>query len=77
MSPKFNTQILNNHLPSRIGCVLLLLSLLVYFIASVAPVLGGASGLPISLWPQTLGCLLLLLLGGFPALQYAWRGALG
>ena len=77
MSPKFHTQILNNHLPSRIGCALLLLSLLMYFIASMVPVLTGTASLPISLWPQTLGCLLLLLLGGIPAGQYAWRGELG
>jgi len=76
MSPKFHAEILNNHLPSRIGCALLLLSLLAYVIAGMVPVLTSAASLPISHWPQSLGSLLLLLLCGIPAGQYAWRGTL-
>ena len=76
MSPKFHAQILNNRLPSRIGCALLLLSLLAYVIAGLEPILTSGTSLPLSHWPQILGSLLLLLVCGMPAGQYAWRGSL-
>lgn len=76
MSPKFHAQLLNNHFSSRIGCALLLLSLTAYVIAGMSAIMTGAESLPLNHWPQTLGSLLLLLLCGIPAGQYAWRGSL-
>ena len=77
MSPKFHTNSLNHHLPSRIGSVLLLVSLLLYVVAMVVPVLVGTEGLTVLHWPKTIACMLLLSVFGAPAARYAWRGAAG
>jgi len=74
MSPRFHTNSLNHHLPSRIGSVLLLVSLLVYVIAMVVPVLIGTEGLTARHWPETIVSMLLLSVFGAPAARYAWNG---
>lgn len=77
MSPRFHTNSLNHHLPSRIGSALLLVSLLLYVVAMVVPVLSGGEGLDAHHWPQTLASMLLLSVCGVPAVRYVLRGELG
>ena len=74
MSPKFQAHSLNHHLPSRIGSALLLLSLLIYTVAMIAPLLSGSALVEPAHWPQTLGSLLMLSVCGVPAGQYAVKG---
>lgn len=77
MSPRFYATSLNLHLPSRIGSALLLVSMLLYVVAMLVPMLAGAEGLDAHHWPDTLAGMLVLSVCGVPAVQYTLRGEIG
>ena len=76
MSPRFQAQTINMHLPSRIGSAMLLLAMVIYVVAMLLPVFRSSQGLTVQVWPDTLAGLLMLLVVGVPAGQYALKGRL-